>query len=81
MKSFSLQTGLSKERMVSTQFSPIPVTNPNPDAAQCYIGDYNQVITGPGDCLLHAWGDNRNRLNVRNNPDVFFRINIIGKRI
>ncbi|WP_257143585.1 exo-alpha-sialidase [Bacillus thuringiensis] len=74
MKSFSLKTGLSKECMVSTQFSPIPVTNPNPDAAQCYMGDYNQVISGPGDCLLHAWGDNRNRLNGRDNPDVYFAL-------
>lgn len=79
MKSFSLQAGLSKECIVSTQFSPIPVTNPNPDAAQCYMGDYNQVITGSGYCLLHAWSDSYNRLSGRNNPDVFY-INIIGKR-
>lgn len=35
------------------------------------MGDYNQVIIGPDNTLLHAWGDNRNDPNG-NNPDVFF---------
>ncbi|MFJ7472147.1 sialidase family protein, partial [Peribacillus frigoritolerans] len=76
MKSFSPFTGLSEERMVSTQFSQVPVTNPNPggDVAPCYMAEYNQVITGPGNCLLHSWSDNRNILNGRLNPDVFFRL-------
>ena len=57
MKTFSLDTGLSEERMVSTQFSPVPITNPSPggDVGRCYMAEYNQVITGPGSCLLHSW--------------------------
>lgn len=48
MKTFSLDTGLSEERMVSTQFSPVPITNPSPggDVGRCYMAEYNQVITG-----------------------------------
>jgi hypothetical protein len=72
MKSFSPYTGLSEEQMVSTQFSPVPITIPNPDALDCYMSDYNQIIPGPGSCVLHSWGDNRNMLRGRNNPDVFF---------
>jgi len=78
LKSFSLCNGLSKEKMVSTAFSPVPVTNPSPDTANCYMGDYNQIIAGPGNCLLHSWGDNRNVIIQgaiqRDNPDVFFTI-------
>ncbi|PFR99310.1 hypothetical protein COK55_32750, partial [Bacillus cereus] len=70
---FSRITGLSPEKMISTRFSPVPVTNPSPDTANCYMADYNQIITGPGNSLLHSWGDNRNRLDGRDNPDVFFR--------
>ena len=80
MKSFSPYTGLSEERMVSTQFSPVPITLPNPDAARCYMSDYNQIIEGPGSCLFHSWGDNRNTLNGRNNPDVFFKLTAPKKK-
>jgi hypothetical protein len=77
-KSFSPCDGLSEEKMVSTEFSPVPVTNPSPDTANCYMGDYNQIIAGPGNCLLHSWGDNRDVIIQgsiqRNNPDVFFGI-------
>jgi hypothetical protein len=76
MKTFSPYNGLSNEKMVSTEFSPVSVTNPNPDPVppRCYMGDYNQIITGPGNTLLHAWSDNRNVLNGKLNPDVFFNI-------
>ncbi|MFA2814008.1 exo-alpha-sialidase [Bacillus paranthracis] len=82
MKTFSLDTGLSEERMVSTQFSPVPITNPSPggDVGRCYMAEYNQVITGPGSCLLHSWGDNRNTLNGRINPDVFFKLTTPKKK-
>ncbi|PEM93749.1 hypothetical protein CN558_24045 [Bacillus wiedmannii] len=83
MKNFSICNGLSKERMVSTVFSPVPVTNPSPDTANCYMGDYNQIITGPGNCLLHSWSDNRNVIiqgNIqRQNPNVFFNITVPQK--
>ena len=82
LKTFSPYTGLSEERMVSTEFSPVPVTNPSPggDVARCYMAEYNQVIAGPGSCLLHSWGDNRNTLNARINPDVFFRLTASRKK-
>ncbi|UNK35294.1 glycoside hydrolase [Bacillus sp. N5-665] len=82
MKSFSPFDGLSKERMVSTEFSPVPITiaNPDPIPAGCYMGDYNQIIAGPGSCLLHSWGDNRNVLNGQINPDVFFRLTAPKKK-
>ena len=73
MRTFSLSDGLSEELMVSNQFSPVPITHPNPGIADCYIGDYNQIISGPGSCLLHSWGDNRNLLNGQINPNVFFK--------
>ncbi|PEL62867.1 hypothetical protein [Bacillus toyonensis] len=85
MKTFSLHKGVSKvgkENMVSTKFSQVPnnhipsggvFVNFDPRVFSCYMGEYNQVITGPGHSLLHAWGDNRNILNGQNNPDVFFR--------
>jgi hypothetical protein len=81
MKTFSLSAGLSGERMVSNRFSPLPITNPNQDPAlaNCYMGDYNQIIAGPGSCLLHAYGDNRNTLNGLNNPDVFFKLTVPKK--
>ncbi|MBS7530279.1 exo-alpha-sialidase [Hazenella sp. IB182353] len=72
LKSFSLCSGFGKEQMVSTIFSPVPVTNPGVDTASCYMGDYNQMIVGPRNCLLHSWGDNRDVLMGRDNPDVFF---------
>jgi hypothetical protein len=78
LKSFTLNDGLSDEKMISTIYSEVPVTNPNPDFANCYMGDYNAIIAGPGNCLLHAWGDNRdviiNGTTQFFNPDVFFAI-------
>lgn len=70
MKTFSLNTGLSQERVISNAFSQVPITN----NSGCYMGDYNQIIAGPGSCLLHSWGDNRNIVNGQPNPDVFFRL-------
>ncbi|MDA1761579.1 hypothetical protein PDK32_14965 [Bacillus cereus] len=61
MKTFSLNTGLSEERQISNQSSPVTVF-------QCYMGDYNQIIRGPGNSLLHSWGDN----HINGNPVVFF---------
>ncbi|MCU5657365.1 exo-alpha-sialidase [Bacillus mycoides] len=74
-KTFSVTGGLSPESVVSNPSSPVAITRPpqDPGVAICYMADYNQVVTGPRDSLLHAWSDNRNRLNGLNNPDVFFR--------
>lgn len=75
IKTFSFNTGLYEEKMVSTEFSPVPNNRPNfdPGVVSCYMADYNQIIAGPDNSLLHAWGDNRNILNNENNPDVFFK--------
>lgn len=81
-KTFSLANDLTAERMVSNRFSPVPINNPNfdPGIANCYMAEYNQVITGPGSCLLHSWGDNRNILNGQHNPDVFFKLTASKKK-
>ncbi|WP_420911251.1 sialidase family protein [Priestia aryabhattai] len=68
MKSFSLNTGLSQERVISNPSSQVTINN------VCYMGEYNQVISGPGSCLLHSWSDNRNIINGQPNADVFFRL-------
>lgn len=74
MKAFSVEGGLGEERMVSSVFSPVPQNQPqnfDPGIAGCYMGDYNQIVPGPGLSLLHSWSDNRNSPEG-NNPDVFF---------
>lgn len=75
MKTFSLKSGLNHEKKISNPHSRVPITHPNVDnhVADCYMGDYNQVIAGPDGYLLHAWGDNRNILRGQLNPDVFFK--------
>lgn len=82
MKTLSPSKNLGNETMISTQFSPVPnnhilvngqFVNFDPRIKSCYMAEYNQVINGPGNSLLHAWGDNRNVLNGENNPDVFFK--------
>ena len=82
LKTFSPYTGLSEERMVSTRvFSGCLLrTLILAVLARCYMSDYNQVIAGPGSCLLHSWGDNRNTLNARINPDVFFKLTAPKKK-
>ena len=75
MKTFSLQTGVSNEKVISNPYSRVPVTID----AECYMGDYNQIISGPGSCLLHSWGDNRNVVNGQLNPDVFFALTSLNK--
>ncbi|MFZ5645699.1 MAG: sialidase family protein [Bacillota bacterium] len=72
-RTFTIAGGAGPESMVSTVFSMVPDTNPNFDdqVANCYMGDYNQIVLGQGGTLLHAWSDNRNNPNG-NNPDVFF---------
>ncbi|WP_242476047.1 hypothetical protein [Bacillus cereus group sp. N12] len=74
-KTFSVTGGLNPESVISNPSSPVTITRPpqDPGVGPCYMADYNQVITGPRQSLLHAWSDNRNTLNGLNNPNVFFR--------
>jgi hypothetical protein len=74
MKNFTIAGGFTPEKMVSTVFSLVPDTRPNFDTSlnPCYMGDYNQIKSGPDNVLYHAWGDNRNNPVNGNNPDVFF---------
>jgi hypothetical protein len=74
MTSLNVEKGFSRQSMVSTVCSPVPVTDPNfdPVIADCYMGDYNQIIAGHRGALLHSWGDNRHVLDENRNPDVFF---------
>lgn len=83
-KTFSLECGLSAESMVTSSFSRVPDTglrpsgtgtiynNFDPGIAPFYMGEYNQVIIGPGNTLLHSWSDNRHDVINGNNPDIFF---------
>lgn len=83
-KTFSLENGLGPETMVSTSFSRVPdnglrpsgtgnvYTNFDPRVRPFYMGEYNQIIIGPGNTLLHSWSDNRHDPINGNNPDVFF---------
>lgn len=70
---YSPVSGLGVEVQVSTQPSEVPNTNPNFDnrIANCYMGDYNQIVYGGVPRLLHAWSDNRFGAGG-NNPSVFF---------
>ncbi|WP_245592209.1 exo-alpha-sialidase [Ectobacillus panaciterrae] len=75
-KTFSVTKGLSLESVISNPSSPVAITRPpqDPGVNICYMGDYNQIVTGPDDTLLHSWGDNRNVLRGQINPDVFFEL-------
>ncbi len=48
-----------------------PAVNFDPVIALCYMGEYNWVVTDGSD-FLYLWGDNRNLVGTRHDPDVFF---------
>lgn len=60
------------ERITDVSFG-VPPINPNFDPAvvECYMGDYNGIIGGDGTHYM-VWGDNRNRVAGRPDPDVYF---------
>jgi len=66
------------EQMLSSVTFPVVQTNPNQDPiiANCYMGDYNNIISN-GTTKFVTWGDNRNMVNttsgVENQPDVFLQ--------
>jgi CSLREA domain-containing protein len=60
------------ERISDVSFG-VPPVNPNfdPEVVSCYMGDYHG-ITGVADWHYMAWADNRNLVDGRPDPDVFF---------
>src|SRR5713226_5477795 len=66
------------EQMLSSVTFPVVQTNPNQDPiiANCYMGDYNNIISN-GTTKFVTWGDNRNMVSTtsgaENQPDVFLQ--------
>jgi len=60
-------------RVTSVSFG-VPPLNPNfdPVVAACYMGDYVGATTD-ATTIYFSWGDNRDIVNGRPDPDVFFR--------
>lgn len=65
------------ETMLSTVTFPIVQTNPNQDPviANCYMGDYNNIVSASGKRYV-TWGDNRvvSSSPAENQPDVFLQV-------
>jgi hypothetical protein len=61
---------------ITTVSFDVPPLNPNfdPGVAPCYMGDYNGVTADPADptAVYGGWGDNRDLVGARPDPDVFF---------
>lgn len=59
---------------VTTVAFDVPPLNPNfdPVFSDCYMGDYNG-ITADSTTIYGAWGDNRDEVGIRPDPNVFFR--------
>lgn len=79
----STDEGLSfgpNERITDVSFG-VPPINPNfdPFLAPCYMGDYIGIAGGQ-DAHYMAWGDNRDIVNGRPDPDVFFDVRSAGGR-
>jgi len=63
-------TFLANQRITETAFPP--AVNFEPDRIRGdYMGDYNQMVA-VGTRFYLAWGDNRDTVGTRNDPDVFF---------
>jgi hypothetical protein len=59
-------------QLVTTTSFP-PAVNFDPDIAVNYMGDYNQMVA-PDDRFYLAWGDNRDKVGSRNDPNVYFAV-------
>ena len=59
---------------VTTVSVDVPPLNPNfaPVVADCYMGDYNGLAADPT-TVYGTWGDNRDPVSTRPDPNVFFR--------
>jgi hypothetical protein len=57
------------QRITTTSFPP--AVNFDPGIAANYMGDYNQIVAS-GTNFYMAWGDNRDMVGARNDPNVYF---------
>jgi hypothetical protein len=57
------------QRITTASFPP--AVNFDPAIAANYMGDYNQIVAS-GTNFYMAWGDNRDIVNGRNDPNVYF---------
>ena len=49
-----------------------PAVNFDPVVAYCYMGDYNWITHDPANNFHITWGDNRNTVGSRHDPDIFY---------
>jgi hypothetical protein len=74
-KTFSTDGGATFRpltRVTDVSF-PVPPLNPNfdPNFAACYMGEYI-AVAADAKKFYYLWGDNRNTVDGRPDPDVFF---------
>jgi hypothetical protein len=62
-------TFLPNQRITETSFPP--AVNFDPKIRTDYMGDYNQMVV-VGTRFHLVWGDNRDTVGARNDPDVFY---------
>ena len=61
----------ANQRITTTTFPP--AVNFDPAIAFNYMGDYNQMVA-KDERFYMAWGDNRDLVGVRNDPNVYFAV-------
>ncbi len=72
------ETFTPDERVTDVSFG-VPPLCPNFDsAADCYMGEYNH-ITSDASSFYFLWGDNRNLVDGRPDPDVFFEAELLNR--
>ena len=59
------------QRITTTSFPP--AVNFDPAIAWNYMGDYNQMVADREKFYM-AWGDNRDKVGARNDPNVYFGV-------
>jgi hypothetical protein len=59
----------ANQRITTTSFPP--AVNFDPAIAFNYMGDYNQMVAS-GEKFYLAWGDNRDTVGARHDPNVYF---------
>jgi hypothetical protein len=64
-------TILPNQRITTVSFPP--AVNFDPAIATNYMGDYNQMVA-VGNRFYLAWGDNRDLVGARNDPNVYFAV-------
>lgn len=63
-------TTIRPNQRITTKSFP-PAVNFDPGIATDYMGDYNQIVAA-GNRFYMAWGDNRDKVGARHDPNVYF---------